>query len=164
MSQILTNNIPDTDNALFGVVENPILNRLINQVVQDKQDKLTFDTVPTKNSTNPITSGGVKDAIDSIELSDLDDFPRSTSDKAVKSKGIYNALQAKQNNLIFDTSPIDDSINPVTSGGVKIALDSKQDKMTFDTTPTKDSTNVVTSGGIYDYIDNAITSAITASY
>lgn len=26
----------------------------------DKQDKLTFDTAPTANSTNPVTSGGVK--------------------------------------------------------------------------------------------------------
>lgn len=42
-----------------------------NKTVQDllnaidaKQDALTFDTTPTANSTNPVTSGGVKAAID----------------------------------------------------------------------------------------------------
>lgn len=29
-----------------------------------KQDKLTFDTTPTANSTNPVTSGGIKTALD----------------------------------------------------------------------------------------------------
>ena len=29
-----------------------------------KQDALTFDTTPTENSTNPVTSGGVKTALD----------------------------------------------------------------------------------------------------
>lgn len=28
------------------------------------QEKLTFDTSPTANSTNPVTSGGVKTALD----------------------------------------------------------------------------------------------------
>jgi hypothetical protein len=28
-----------------------------------KQDKLTFDTTPTENSTNPVTSGGVYNSL-----------------------------------------------------------------------------------------------------
>ena len=32
-----------------------------------KQDKLTFDSTPTKNSTNPVTSGGVFNSIESIK-------------------------------------------------------------------------------------------------
>ena len=32
--------------------------------VNKKQDKLTFDSTPTANSTNPVTSGGVKTALD----------------------------------------------------------------------------------------------------
>ncbi len=35
-----------------------------NAKVDAKQDKLTFDTAPTANSTNPVTSGGVKAALD----------------------------------------------------------------------------------------------------
>lgn len=36
----------------------------LNTVLNDKQDKLTFDTTPTANSTNPVTSGGVKSYVD----------------------------------------------------------------------------------------------------
>ena len=34
-----------------------------------KQDKLTFDTTPTASSTNPVTSGGVKTALDGKQAS-----------------------------------------------------------------------------------------------
>ena len=99
-----------------------------------KQDTLTFDTAPTASSTNPVTSGGVKTALD-----------------------------GKQDTLTFDTAPTASSTNPVTSGGVKTALDGKQDTLTFDTTPTANSTNPVTSGGVKTALDrkqNAIGSSI----
>lgn len=32
-----------------------------------KQNTLTFDTTPTANSNNPVTSGGVKTALESYE-------------------------------------------------------------------------------------------------
>lgn len=35
-----------------------------HQDISGKQDKLTFDTTPTANSSNPVTSGGVKTALD----------------------------------------------------------------------------------------------------
>lgn len=34
-----------------------------------KQDKLTFDTAPTSGSANPVTSGGVKEALDEVNES-----------------------------------------------------------------------------------------------
>jgi hypothetical protein len=43
------------------------LRRRVDEVESDldnKQDKLTFDNKPTANSSNPVTSGGVKGAID----------------------------------------------------------------------------------------------------
>ena len=42
-------------------------------LVGTKQDSLTFDTTPTENSTNPVTSGGIYDVIGDIEslLSDI---------------------------------------------------------------------------------------------
>lgn len=52
------------------------------------------DSAPTASSTNLVTSGGVKDALDS-----------------------------KQNTLTFDSTPTANSTNPVTSGGVKAAID-----------------------------------------
>ena len=39
-----------------------------NNLENSKQDKLTFDTTPTKDSTNPVTSGGLKTALDVITL------------------------------------------------------------------------------------------------
>lgn len=67
------------------------------------QDALTFDSAPTEDSTNPVESGGV-----------------------------YNALAGKQDNLIFDDDPTENSTNPVKSGGVYSALAGKQDNLTFD--------------------------------
>lgn len=69
------------------------------------QAALTFDTEPTEGSTNPITSGGVKAALDN-----------------------------KQGKLTFDSKPTASSTNPVTSGGVKTALDKKQNASTAITT------------------------------
>lgn len=40
-------------------IENIIADR-----IEQKQDKLTFDTTPTENSTNPVTSNGVKAYVD----------------------------------------------------------------------------------------------------
>lgn len=62
-----------------------------------KQNTLTFDSTPTANSTNPVTSGGIKTALD-----------------------------AKQNTLTFDNTPTTGSNNPVKSWGIKSALDSLQ--------------------------------------
>ena len=36
----------------------------INSLSTGKQDKLTFDTAPTANSSNPVTSGGIKTVLD----------------------------------------------------------------------------------------------------
>lgn len=36
----------------------------VSALANEKQDKLTFDAAPTANSTNPVTSGGVKTALD----------------------------------------------------------------------------------------------------
>lgn len=39
---------------------------LVLELANTKQDALTFDDVPTAGSTNPVTSGGVKTALDEI--------------------------------------------------------------------------------------------------
>lgn len=53
------------DNALSSSSENAVQNKVIVAALNNKQDKLTFDSTPTANSTNPVTSGGVKSALDS---------------------------------------------------------------------------------------------------
>ena len=108
----------------FTAYDHEALMANITDLDTNKQDKLTFDSTPTASSTNPVTSGGVKSALD-----------------------------AKQNTLTFDSTPTASSTNPVTSGGVKSALDEKQNTLTFDSTPTASSTNPVTSGGIKAALD-----------
>ena len=83
--------------------------------------EITIDSVPTNNSTNLVTSGGVKTELDK-----------------------------KQNTLIFDTAPTSGSNNIVTSGGVKTELDKKQNTLIFDSTPISGSVKPITSGGVYN--------------
>lgn len=40
----------------------------VNDLLGAKQNTLTFDTTPTAGSTNPVTSGGVRDAIDELKV------------------------------------------------------------------------------------------------
>ena len=60
------------------------------------QATLTFDSAPTTGSTNPVTSSGIKTALD-----------------------------AKQDALTFDITPTANSSNPVTSAGIKAAVDDR---------------------------------------
>ena len=65
----------------------------------DKDGKLTFDTTPTANSSNPVTSGGVKTALDakaakseivktSTGLTDSADLMRYTDTLTISGGGV----------------------------------------------------------------------------
>ena len=97
-----------------------------------KQNKLTFDSTPTASSSNPVTSGGIKTAIDS----------------AVST--LNTAISGKQDALTFDSAPTDSSTNPVTSGGVYTALAGKQATLQYDSAPTSSSQKMVKSGDLYN--------------
>ena len=144
-----TKNVYDAEgNILDTIIEN------INTEIDSKQDALTFDTTPTANSTNPVTSGGIKTALDAKQtVLTFDDAPTVNSTNPVKSGGVYTALAGKQDTLTYDAVPTDDSEKMVKSGGIKTALDGKQDALTFDSTPTTDSLNPVTSGGVKTALD-----------
>lgn len=135
----------------------------VYQILNEKQNALTFDNVPTQNSSNPVTSGGIYDALsnkqDAIDSShqldaDLVDDTNSTN-KFVTSTEKSN-WDGKQNALTFDSTPTASSTNPVTSDGILSALLAKQDTLTFDSTPTQSSNNPVTSDGIYSYINSTV--------
>lgn len=93
----------------------------LQTAVSGKQDRLTFDNTPLSGSTNPVTSGGIYNALQNIQVQ-TDAVPTEGSTKAVQSGGVYTALQGKQNALTFDSTPTAGSGNPVTSGGVYTAL------------------------------------------
>lgn len=73
----------------------------VHQDLSGYQKKLTFDTNPIANSTNPVTSDGIKKAIDAKTVD----------------------LSGYQTKLTFDSTPTVNSTNPVTSGGVKTYVD-----------------------------------------
>ena len=91
------------------------------------QGELSFDNAPTEDSTNPVTSGGV-----------------------------YEALQAKQDTLTIDDTPTEDSENPVTSGGVYSALEDKQDNLVFDGTYDSSTNKAATESTVSDAVSTAI--------
>ena len=107
-----------------GVVKRLVLSEQLEAAISSIMEDLTFDSVPTANSPNLLTSGTIKTALD-----------------------------GKQNNLTFDSAPTANSNNPVTSAGIKTVVDSKQDTLTFDNTPTANSNNPVKSGGIKTSLD-----------
>ena len=148
--------------------------------IQGKQDKLTFDSTPTAGSNNPVTSDGIKKAIDaggggggSVTL---DDTVTQSSQNGVKSSGIYSFVHEI-------TDPLGDTVGEhtseietlkgtqttqgqtITQHGEQLTslteqvntqetqIQGKQDKLTFDSTPTAGSNNPVTSDGIKKAID-----------
>lgn len=128
-----------------------------------KQDLLTFDSTPTAGSSKPVTSGGIKAALD--DKLDAEDYAVFTGANAstAGSAGIVPAPAAGDTRFLSssgawtapDSTPTAGSSNLPTSGGVKAALDGKQDELTFDTAPTAGSDNPVTSGGVFDAIQQS---------
>lgn len=114
----------------------------VTQVEQAKQDKLTFDGTPTHDSSNPVTSTGIKDYVDEItgQLGDLN-TPAESLVTAI------NQLEGKYKEP--DTAMSDTSENAVQNKVIKAYIDDK------DTTPTEDSEKAVTSDGVYKAIRKA---------
>ena len=148
--------------------------------IQGKQDKLTFDSTPTAGSNNPVTSDGIKKAIDAGGGGGggviLDDTVTQASQNGVKSSGIYSFVHDITDPLETTVGEHTSDINTIkgtqTSQGETITqhgeqltslteqvntqetqIQGKQDKLTFDSTPTEGSNNPVTSDGIKKAID-----------
>ena len=83
------------DSTSTNAIQNAAVANAINALSTGKQNTLTFDTTPTSGSTNPVTSGGVKSAIDNIPTSD----PTVANDamNLLKSVNVFNTF-------VFDES------------------------------------------------------------
>lgn len=93
-----------------------------------KQDVLTFDTTPTAGSTKPVTSGGIKTALDlKLNNSDYVNFTGATSENA----GTAGKVPAP------------------AAGGARY-LGSEGAWLTPDSVPTNGSTLLITSDAVYD--------------
>ena len=67
------------------------IKKRISALESGKQNNLTFDSTPTANSTNPVTSGGVKAAIDAKTIT-VDNALSTTSENAVQNKVVKAAI------------------------------------------------------------------------
>ena len=115
----------------------------------EKQDTLIFDTTPTINSTNPVTSGGVATAL---------------ADKAAVGHSHANIYEGDNNMLSVGEGYINIELYDGERGGeLEFTVDNLpnlhralQDP---DTTPTADSTQLVTSGGMKAALDGKANSS-----
>lgn len=119
-----------------------------DDLLDAKQNVLTFDSTPTENSTNPVTSGGLYTSfndhwehISNAEgiATDIQSHMPSGLEAGETLVGGHEYGQTIAN--------INAELRDLNSG-----LQGKQDTLTFDTTPTDGSSNPVTSDGIYDAI------------
>ena len=126
----------------------------IGDLEAGKQDKLTFDNTPRLGSQNPVTSEGIKAALDSISAAGvvLDDDVTQDSQNGVKSSGIYeyvtSSVTAAKDELSGEISSVQADYEEVNR-----VLGTKQNALTFDSTPTAGSQNPVTSEGIKSALD-----------
>ena len=106
----------------------------VKQGLAGKQDKLTFDSTPTAGSNNPVTSDGIKKALDNVDVGNVQEqldaikLEQTEQNNRISSNkteidGVKEDLAGKQNVLTFDSTPTAGSQNPVTSDGIKKALD-----------------------------------------
>ena len=93
------------------------LSETLKNLEENKEDTLTFDTTPTENSTNPVTSGGVYSAIQP------DNALSTSSTNSVQNKVVTAAINKRQATYVeapsdWDTVPTQNSTKPITSGGI----------------------------------------------
>ena len=111
-----------------------------------KQDALTFDSAPTAGSTNPVTSGGVKAALDSKSnlVGQTISLVINGQEIEIEPSDVPNLIRALSNP---DTTPTASSNNLVTSGGVKTALDDKADQNHMHSNIGDDSSSITVGDG-----------------
>ena len=99
---VRNNRAPASNTAdLVGGVLVGIVTAL-QMLLDDKQDELTFDTAPTANSQNPVTSDGIYQALQAIDLSACEKIvnkvtsinAQSTDVQYPTAKLLYDSLQA----------------------------------------------------------------------
>lgn len=119
------------DSELDSESSNPVENRVIYESLNDKQNVLNFDTVPTINSENPVTSDGLYSALRrKASVTDLEDYytksqiddmldgytptpsPSPVIDDSALNYEIVDSLPTT--NISYSTIYITPSSNPIT--------------------------------------------------
>lgn len=81
-----------------------------------------------------------------------------TTGTAINDTAVQASAAAGTNNFIHDGEQITVTVDGSISSG---ALDAKQDLLTFDNTPVEGSANPVTSGGVYDAIEEVVDNSVS---
>lgn len=109
----LTHN--DSDKVL-SAKQGKVLKDLIDALDAGKQDVLTFDSTPTANSTNPVTSGGVKTALDtkadSTTVSGIDNRVGALENEITDLQSVQNVVDVvatKSALNSYDTSKLEEN-------------------------------------------------------
>ena len=129
-----------------------------NALLDAKQGTLTFDTAPTASSTNPVTSGGVKSALDlKADASALATANTNIAELQAAYEGltqsdiVVGALPASGVANIIYRVPGTSSYSDYMWDGTQFVLLATYDNA-IDNVPTDNSNNLVKSGGVYNAI------------
>ena len=85
----------------YRMTDAAIVHQSFQNQINTKQDKLTFDSTPTANSNNPVTSDGIKKAIytaktaTEAKIPTVDTSLDSTSENPIQNKIVKKALDKK---------------------------------------------------------------------
>lgn len=113
----------------------------IEELDRTKQDTLTFDSTPTAGSSNPVTSGGVKSALDNTAPAN---HASSGTNYGVGTGNNYGHLK------LSDSSTSTSS----TSSGIAAtpqAVKTVNDRLTYGSTDLTAGTSALTTGVFYAY-------------
>lgn len=164
--------------AITGAILNAILKGMLSAVDAAKEDTLTFDLTPTEDSTKPVTSGGVYDALEAaaqaVATTLTNYYTKTQADSLLSAKADdADVVHLTGNETIAGAKTFSDTIcigNGIDMNGTKVedlgtptadtdaatkkyvddGLATKQDTLTIDATPTDGSDNPVASNGVYD--------------
>ena len=149
------------------LIDLPTATELATQLAA-KQNALTFDTTPTEGSTNPVTSDGIKAAIDTEKARALA-AEQGLQDDYDELYALYQTLEGgsiipvaaadwpvsnPQQNVIYRVanSATPTAYSDYMYNGTATLLLATFTFPGIDSEPTPDSTNLVTSGGTFDAI------------
>lgn len=129
--------IGDTYHPIDAITVGGVtLTQAEKSVWDGKQDPLTFDSVPTENSTNPVTSGGLFTTIKDNEyvlaaaINDLntrlasvetfDSIPTENSENPVKSGGLYKIITDNEETVATALNDLDERVEVLKNGGALV--------------------------------------------
>lgn len=102
-NQLVTQSEASVDSALSSSSEHAVQNKVVKAAIDTKQDTLTFDNVPTAESTNPVKSGGIYNLF-----------------KIVDENGVVNLLDISKHNKIQNGITATDNAD----GSITLSADS----------------------------------------